>query len=541
MQILNSMTLEERAKSLDVDAIVSLLEVEERFDLVQDELSRLKYQAGALKMQLEWYETQVYGSKSEKMEYLPGTFQVPLGTVLTTERLTTERAPVATVTPEKKDPQNHKKPYPRTPSYSGLRFDEAKVVMEDVIIPAEGIEGLKEDEYEVIRTNVSCKITRQVSYKVVRYLQDVIKLKSTNKLISTPMPDSIFSGCYADTNFIVGMLIDKFKYHLPLYRQQQMIQDAGIYLPRSTLSNWVMRAGGILRPIYGELLESIKESRVISMDEVPIRVGSSEGGGIKKNFIWPMYGDKDEVGFVYSDTRGSQHIETMLGLEFDSEKILLTDGYGAYRAYKKRVEKVSQAYCWAHVRRKFVEALKYEDKACSEAIVLIAELYKVESEIRDSKIPLEPKKILKMRQEISKPIVDKLFNYLESTLAEGAFIPSNPFNKACNYAFKLEEGLRLFLTEPELAIDNNHTERAIRPIVLGRKNWLFCWSELGAETLAIMQSLISSCVLQGISPTQYLRDVFERVSEVKTKDIRTLIPREWAKEYLPKIEEKNKS
>lgn len=133
MQILNSMTLEERAKSLDVNAIVSLLEVEEKFDLVQDELSRLKYQAAGLKMQLEWYQTQVYGSKSEKMEYLPETFQAPLGALIITETAT----PVAaTAAPEKKDPQNHKKAYPGTPSYSGLRFDEAKVVMEDVIIPA---------------------------------------------------------------------------------------------------------------------------------------------------------------------------------------------------------------------------------------------------------------------------------------------------------------------------------------------------------------------------------------------------------------------
>lgn len=538
MQIFNSMTLEERAKSLNIDAIISLLEVEEKLYLVQDELSRFKHQAATLKMQLEWYQTHVHGSKSEKKEYFPEAFQVPLGVELITPRTPIVADTESPKTEDKKEPKNHKKAYPRTPSYSGLRFDETKVVMEDIIVPAEGIEGLKEDEYEVVSTKISCKITRQASYKVVRYLQDVIKIKSTNKLISTPMPDSIFSGCYADTNFMVGMLIDKFKYHLPLYRQQQMIQDAGIYLPRSTLSNWVIRAGEILRPLYGELLESIKESRVISMDEVPIRVGSSEGGGIKKNFIWPMYGDRNEVGFVYSDTRGSRHIETMLGLEHDSEKILLTDGYSAYHAYQKRVKNITQAYCWAHVRRKFVEALQYEEKACSVAILLIAELYKVESEISESKTPLEPKKILKMRQDISKPIVDKLFTYLDQQLAEGAFLPSSPFSKACSYAFKLEDGLRLFLGDSEIPIDNNHSERAIRPIVLGRKNWLFCWSELGAETVAIMQSLISSCVLQGVNPTQYLRDVFERMSEVKTKDIRTLIPREWAKVYLPEIEKK---
>jgi len=527
MQLLNSMTLEERAKSLNVDAIISLLEVEDKFDLVQDENSRLKHEAKIYKMQLGWYQAQFHGSKSEKMEYLPEAFQIPLGSELITARTPVVADAGSPETEEKKEPKNHKKAYPRTPSYSGLRFDESKVVMEDVIIPAEGIEGLKEDEYDVISTKISCKITKQVSYKVIRYLQDVIKIKSTKELVSSYMPDSIFGGCYADTNFVTGMLIDKFKYYIPLFRQQRMIQDAGIYLPRSTLSNWVIRAGEILRPIYDELLKSIKESRVISMDEVPIRVGSSKGGGIKKNFIWPMYGDKDEVGFVYSDTRGSKHIEKMLGLEHDSEKILLTDGYGAYNAYKKRVENVTQAYCWAHVRRKFVEALKYEEKSCSVAILLIAEMYGIESEIRESNVPLDSKKILKLRQERSKPIVDKLFTYLDQQLAEGAFLPSNPFTKACSYAFKLEDGLRLFLSDPEIPIDNNHTERAIRPIVLGRKNWLFCWSELGAETVAIMQSLISSCVLQGINPTEYLNDVFERISDVKTKDIRTLIPREW--------------
>lgn len=538
MQILNSMTLEERAKSLNVDAIISLLEVEEKFDLAQDEISRLKYQAEGLKIQLGMYQSKFHGSTSEKMEYLPEAFQVPLGVELITPRTPVVADTESPKTEEKKESKNYKKDYPGTPSYSGLRFDEVKVVMEDVIIPAKGIEGLNEDEYVVVRTNLSCKITRQASYKVIRYIQDVIKIKSTNEIVSSHMPDSIFGGSYADTDFIVGMLVDKFKYHLPLYRQQQMIRDAGIYLPRSTLSNWVLRAGELLKPIYDELLKSIKESRVLSMDEVPIRVGSSEGGGVKKNFIWPMYGDKNEVGFVYSDTRGSQHIVDMLGLEHDSEKILLTDGYSAYNAYKKRVKNITQAYCWAHVRRKFVEALKYEEKACSVAILLIAELYGIESEISESKVPLDSKKILKIRQERSKPIADKLFTYLDQQLAEGAFLPSSPFTKACSYAFKLEDGLRLFLGDPEVPIDNNHTERAIRPIVLGRKNWLFCWSELGAETVAIMQSLISSCVLQGINPTQYLKDVFERMSEVKTKDIRTLIPREWAKVYLPQIEEK---
>lgn len=523
-----------RAKRLSAEEIVS---VQNDLEKIREEKSYYEHKTKFLEMQLAWYEKQLHGSKSEKIVYLPEAFQVPLGSLLV------ESPPVVvntglSKTEEKKEPKNHKKSYPGTPSYSGLRFDASKAVIEDVIIPAEGIEGLSEKEYEVVSTKITCKITRQTSYKVIRYSQDVIKIKSTNKLVSSVMPDSIFSGCYADTIFVVGMLIDKFQWHLPLYRQQQMIEDAGIYLPRSTLSNWVIRAGEILKPVYDELLKSIKESRVISMDEVPLRVGSSKGGGIKKNYIWPMYGDKDEVGFVYSDTRASKHVETMLGLEIDSEKVLLTDGYAAYKAYKNKVKNITQAYCWAHVRRKFVEALEYDKAQASLVVSLIAELYSVEKEIKESLVPLDPERILKIRQERSKPVVDRLLTYLDQQLAEGAFLPSSPFSKACSYAFELEDGLRLFLSDPEIPIDNNHTERAIRPIVLGRKNWLFCWSELGAETVAIMQSLISSCVLQGVSPTQYLKDVFERMGDVKTKDIRTLIPREWAKIYLPEIEKK---
>ena len=311
---------------------------------------------------------------------------------------------------------------------------------------------------------------------------------------------------------------------------------SSIFLPRSTLSNWVIRGGGLLKPIYEELLKSIKESRVISMDEVPIRVGSSKGGGINKNYIWPIYGERDEVGFVYANSRASSQIEAILGLEHKSDMVLLTDGYAAYQAYKNKVEAISQAYCWAHVRRKFVEALQYEGEPCGVAISLIGKLYGIEKEIREfNKNAHDPERIFRIRQERSKPVVDEFFHYLNVALAEGAFLPSSPLVKARDYALKLEDGLRLFLDDPEVPIDNNHTERAIRPIVLGRKNWLFCWSEVGAQTLAIIQSLISSCVIQKINPREYLKDVFERISDVKTKDIRTLIPREWKLHYSKEV------
>jgi len=529
--LLNSKSVEERAESLKLSEVVSLLNDLEK---TQDELSHAKHQADILKIQLSWYQTQLHGSKSEKLSNLSFSLdatQFPLGPNMLGARLP-EKKEERIVEKHKRVVSNYKKDYPGTPEYSGLRFDVNKAEVEDVIVPAKGIEGLKEEDYEIISTKITCKITKQASYKVIRYLQDVVKIKETGKLISSPLPSTVFPGSYAETDFVVGLLVDKFKYHIPIFRQQQMIKDAGIYLCRSTLVNLVLKIGELLRPIHKELLKSIIESRIISIDEVPVRVGSSKGGGLTKSYLWPMYGDKDEVGFVYSDTRASIHIDKMLGLEFDSGKILLSDGYAAYQAYRKRVGRVTNAFCWAHVRRKFVEALKYEGELCSKALLLIGAMYGIEKSVQG----LDPEKILKTRQDKSKPIVEEFFNFLEESLSTGAFLPSSPFAKACKYAFGLEEGLKIFLSEPDLSMDNNHTERAIRPVVLGRKNWLFCWSEMGAETLAIMQSLISSCVLQGVNPTQYLRDVLDKIETVPNKDIRTLIPREWARIYLPELE-----
>ena len=520
-----------QARNLSLDDIVAL---QNDLEKSEEEKSYYKHKNELLKIQLAWYETQLYGSKSEKkVVFEPDVFQMPLGI----NAVADSRPVEAEVKEEgkKREVRNHKKPYKGTPEKSGIRFDASRVEMEDVWIPTEGIDGLGEGEYEEVSTKISHKVTRQTSYKIIRYLQKVVKIKSTGKLSSPLMPDSAFRGCYADADFVVGVCVDKFKYHLPLYRQQQMLEDAGIYIPRSTLSNWVIRAGEMLEPIYKELLESIKESRVISMDEVPIGVGPSKnGGGLKKGYMWPMYGDKDEVGFVYNEGRGSIHIEKMLGMDFESEKVLLNDGYSAYQTYRSKVDKVSQAYCWAHVRRKFVEILRYDKEPCEVVLDLITKLYGVEKEIRE--LNKDRDKTFKLRTERSKPVVDEIFEYIHKTLAEGAFLPSTPFTQASEYALRLEDGLRLFLSDPEVPIDNNHTERAIRPIVLGRKNWLFCWGEVGAETLAILQSLISSCVMQGINSTQYLKDVLERMTEVKAKDIRTLLPREWKLHYLPKIE-----
>ena len=531
---LSEILLEKQAQSLSSGDVICLLK---DYENTKDELSLCKHELGKLKVQVAYYQTQLFGSKSEKLksdnrEEIVIPEQLLLGEGIEGERLP-EVLEEKTVASHKRVVSNYKKDFPGTPFDSGLRFDSNKAIVNEIRVPAKGIEGLREDEYEVICTNVYYRAAKQVSYVVNKYVQDVVKIKASKEIVSTPLPKTIFPGGLLETSFIVGMLVDKAKYHLPLYRQNQMIADAHICLNRSTLVNAFIRAADLLEPLHKEVIKSIKESYVLSMDEVPIEVGPSkeEGkkqSGMRKGYVWPIYGDKNEVAFIFKESRAAYHLDDILGVEGEAEgKILLSDGYQAYQSYSNKVADLRQAYCWAHVRRKFMDALKYEESASQGALDLIAKLYGIEKIIREKKT-LSREQILKIRQGQSKPVVDEFFSYLDTKLAEGAFLPSNLFTSACQYALKLKEGLMLYLSEPDLLMDNNHTERAIRPIVLGRKNWLFCWTEIGAQSLAIIQTLISSCVLQGVSPTDYLNYIFEHIDAITNKNVRNYIPREWA-------------
>ena len=160
---------------------------------------------------------------------------------------------------------------------------------------------------------------------------------------------------------------------------------------------------------------------------------------------------------------------------------------------------------------------------------MIGELYDCEKQMRELGLPAE--KVLAYRAEHAKPVVDRFFGWLRSTLNEEILLPTNPFTKAANYALTRETALRVFLEYPDVPLDTNHLERAIRPIAMGRKNWLFCWTEIGAEYVGIVQSLLSTCRVQGIDPYTYLVDVLQRIDTHPAKDVELLTPRLWKEHF----------
>lgn len=212
---------------------------------------------------------------------------------------------------------------------------------------------------------------------------------------------------------------------------------------------------------------------------------------------------------------------------------LLTDGYAAYsKTVAKLNEKedtVTHATCWVHARRYFDRALQIEPIAAQTAIDQIALLYKNEKHIKNN--IMEASEALAYRQKHSEPLVTEFFNWVYEQRQRVELTPKNPLTKALKYVNERQVELKVFLANPGVAMDTNHLERALRVIPMGRKNYLFCWSELGAEQLGILQSLLVTCRLQEINPYRYLVDVLQRVSMHPASKVEELTPRMWKEEF----------
>jgi hypothetical protein len=306
---------------------------------------------------------------------------------------------------------------------------------------------------------------------------------------------------------------------------------SGVRISRAALTNWVHRSAALLEPVYDALLGSILQSRVVTMDETPLRVGPKKNKPpgrrrMKTAYFWPVYGDRHEVAFPFGTTRSAIEVRKVLG---DYAGVLLSDGYDAYESHVARTNEIVHAQCWSHTRRGFEKALGVDTQLADQALDRIAKLYEEEKRIRA--LSLSPDRVLAYRAEHCKPIVEEFFDWLRTTANNQVLLPTNLFTKAAKYAQEREAALKVFLAYPDVPVDTNHLERAIRPIAIGRKNWLFCWTEVGAECVGIVQSLLSTCRLHGVDPYTYLVDVLQRVKTHPTDKVELLIPRLWNEHF----------
>lgn len=493
--------------------------------LAQDEKTQLKERVAVLEQQLDWFKRQLFGRKSEKQlfddESAQGLLFAPDKKIPSDDTSTDIKAH------KRKSNKQHNGDEVND---TGLRFD-ASVPTKVIEMSAPELQGEDADNYEIIGYKETNRLAQQPgSYTILIYRRPVVRHKSEQTVKTTLAPSNVLEGCYADVSLIAGLMVDKGVYHLPLYRQHQRMIDSGVHISRATLINWVQKGIELLRPIYQAQLKSIINSKTLAMDEVPIKAGRKSKGKMKQTYFWPMYGDNNEIAFTWSNSRGFLHAQHQLE---GFTGTLLTDGYAAYsKTVAKLNEKedtVTHATCWVHARRYFDRALPIEPIAAQAAIDQIALLYKNEKHIKD-KITA-PVDALAYRQKHSEPIVTEFFTWIYEQRQRTDLTPTNPLTKALNYVNERQVELKVFLSNPAVAMDTNHLERALRVIPMGRKNYLFCWSELGAEQLGILQSLLVTCRLQEINPYHYLVDVLQRVSMHPASKVEELTPRIWKEKF----------
>jgi transposase len=498
--------------------------LQEENALQQVQMAQMAEQIAVLKQQLDWFKRQLFGRKSEKQiednPYQYNLFEAdkpPASPEPTTEVKAHKRK---NTTERSGDEVND----------TGLRFD-ASVPTKVIELSAPELEGEDAEQYEVIDYKETTRLAQQPgSYTVLIYRRPVVRRKKDQSITCVAAPGNVLESCYADVSVLAGIMVDKAVYHLPLYRQHQRMLDTGIHISRSTLTNWIKKGIELLKPIYQAQWRHILQSNVLAMDEVPIKAGRKKKGKMKQTYYWPIYGEDNEVAFTWSPTKSHRHaVEQLTGFS----GTLLTDGYAAYNSAINKLNAndsaIIHANCWAHGRRKIEHALDMEPEAARQGLAIIAALYKHEKVIRESEWAAD--EILAYRQKHSEPLVNEFFTWIYEQRQREDLLPSERLSTALLYLSQREAELKVFLANPHVAIDTNHLERALRVIPMGRKNFMFCWTELGAEHLGILQSLMVTCRLHKINPYTYLVDVLQRVSMHPASQVEDLTPRAWKDKF----------
>jgi transposase len=313
---------------------------------------------------------------------------------------------------------------------------------------------------------------------------------------TAPGPVKLFDGARYSVNFGVHVAMAKYADHLPLERQVRGMQRDGLEVDSQTLWDQTNAVATLLAPAHERLHKYVLAQPVIGADETHWKLMGAKGKPESANKRWQTWAivAPDAVCYRIKDSRSAEAAKDVLG---DYAGTVMCDGYSAYESLKKRGGTFRIAHCWAHVRRKLVELEEQYPEQSKQILDLIGELYVVD---RDGKTG-PPDALLALRKERSKPIVRKIHDWALSTSA----LPQSPLGKAIAYMGSMWDGLQVFLDDPNVELDNNRTERALRGVVIGRKNHYGSRSQRGTEVAALFYSLIESAKLAGIGPHTYLR------------------------------------
>lgn len=482
-------------------------------------LDNLRYEMATLK---KW----IYGIKSEKRHQPTTLTKAVAGDQLSLD-MVVDTWGVCKIHDRRRVPEHLRVIKSTTPKKPGGRHDFPEGLPEEVtVIDAADKPANAKCIGHVDQRQLACdpmrwyiKVTRRLAY-----LAPVDEDQLDYKHLIAPLPPHPIDKCKMDISVLVMLTIEKFLYHMPVWRQQQRLRHYGIDLPYSSLCSLVNRTCESLEPLWHLLLKEITSSGLMSLDETRYRVLDNTKKQGKKSHIGWMWASMNPVQrivcFMYQRGRGNKDIRAVLQ---GYKGFLMTDAYGVYTKYGKQPG-VTHQHCLSHARRYFVYSMDNDAARAGYALDhFFGPLYDIEQECKTLQLHYDD--ITAKRQAESVPLLKALRGWLENTLPQT--IARTPIHKAISYTLKNFDGLAQYTSDGMLCVDNNHLEGQIRAIALGRHNHLFAGSHRGGELAAIIYSFMATCKLHKIDPAKWLYDVLHRITTQPEDKLIELLPQFW--------------
>ena len=355
-------------------------------------------------------------------------------------------------------------------------------------------------------------------FYVERYVRPKYVLAKEERIVIGELPSFPIPRGNAGAGLLAHLLISKFVDHLPFYRQVQQFKRQDINIAESTISGWFTASCRLLEPLYERLVKRVRSSSYLMADETPIPVQTKDKPGTTyKGYHWVYYSPLDKlVCFDYRKGRGRDGPEEFLE---SFRGMLQTDGYVAYDIYEKK-DGITLFGCMAHARRKFEKAKENDLKRAEYVLERMKHLYLTEREARDRGLSFEQRKELRIEQSL--PVLQELEKWMKEQLPD--ILPKSSIGQAITYTLGLWNRLTRFIDNGQVEIDNNLIENSIRPVALGRKNYLFAGSHEAAQQAAMIYSFLGTCKINNVEPLAWLKDVLQRIQDHSIQKLDELLP-----------------
>ena len=487
------------------------------------EIYTLRAREIMLKERIAFLERRLFGAKSDRLTYVNPDDQPGLFDEMFKEAMDEKASQIDKMADDiEKESQKRRKSAKKKPCrpakyrYTGLEERTTTMMPGNINI----------EEYDIIGKDVSRILHYEKAKVWVEIIERPIFRRKEDKNVPAPQicqakaPEAVIGGNHVGADMLAQIVIDKYRYHLPEYRQVKRYADLGIKLPTSTINDWIHAVASKLDPLYEALRHDILEGDYLQIDEVPWRIADKSGKS-RRGYAWQFLDNRPQshgLYFLYMNGSRAGTIPRAELLNFHGA--IQTDGYGVYDYFEYQ-DNVTLLGCMAHVRRKFTDAQNTHPQLAAQAVKWIEVLYKLEANLKAEGADFE--RIATERQTKAIPIMDAMEKWMQNVHTQCT--PSDSMGKAIDYAYKLWPRLKRYALDGRYHIDNNPVERSQRPSVIGRKNYLFSKNDSGAVDNAIFYSLIESCDLVGLEPLKWLTDVLTNLhDDTSPEQIRLMLP-----------------